>query len=118
MFNDKLNTRKFKIKIFHILAECYLFVKVGGLADVVEALPKYQNSSKCHVSIVIPYYESVFIKENKFDSVHAGFVQLRNFTFPFYVQKAKTDKLGFELYLVVLPELFGRKDIYGYEYDI
>jgi starch synthase len=26
--------------------------------------------------------------------------------------------LGFELYLIEIPELFGRKDVYGYKDDI
>lgn len=113
-----MNTKKSRMKIFHIGAECYPVAKVGGLADVVGALPKYQNSSKNDVSVVIPYYDTVFIKENKFDCVHSGFVQLGNFNFPFNVQKEKTDNLGFELYLVEIPELFDRKNIYGYEDDI
>lgn len=31
------------MKIFHLSMECYPVAKVGGLADVVGALPKYQN---------------------------------------------------------------------------
>jgi starch synthase len=26
--------------------------------------------------------------------------------------------MGFELYLIEIPELFGRKDVYGYKDDI
>ena len=33
------------MEIFHISAECYPVAKVGGLADVVGALPKYQRNS-------------------------------------------------------------------------
>jgi starch synthase len=106
------------MEIFHIGAECYPVAKVGGLADVVGALPKYQNTSEHIVRVVIPHYDTAFIKENKFDCVHTGFVKLGNFNFPFNVQKERTDKLGFELYLVEIPELFDRKDIYGYEDDI
>ena len=113
-----MNRKKSRMNILHVGAECYPVAKVGGLADVVGALPKYQNSGECRVTVVIPYYDTVFIKENKFDCVHSGFVQLGKFNFPFNVQKEKTDKLGFELYLVQIPELFDRKDIYGYEDDI
>jgi len=106
------------MEVFHIGAECYPFAKVGGLADVVGALPKYQNSSKCHVSVVIPYYDIAVIKENKYDCVHSGFVQLGNFNFPFNVQKEQTAQLGYELYLIEIPELFDRTAIYGYDDDI
>jgi starch synthase len=106
------------MEIFHIAAECYPVAKVGGLGDVVGALPKYQNKAKHLVRVVIPCYDTKFIKENEFESVHKGYVKLGNFNFPFNVLKEKTDKLGFELYLVEIPELFDRKEVYGYEDDI
>jgi len=106
------------MEIYHIAAECYPVAKVGGLGDVVGALPKYQNSAKHLVRVVIPCYDTKFIKENEFESVHNGYVKLGNFNFPFNVLKEKTDKLGFELYLVEIPELFDRKEVYGYEDDI
>jgi len=106
------------MEIFHIGAECYPVAKVGGLADVVGALPKYQNKSGHSVRVVIPCYDTKFIKENEFECVYKAYVKLGNFNFPFNVLKEKTDKLGFELYLVKIPELFDRKEVYGYEDDI
>ena len=106
------------MEIFHIGAECYPVAKVGGLADVVGALPKYQNNAGHHVRVVLPHYETKFIKENEFDCVHSGFVKLGNFNFPFNVQKEREDKLGYELYLIQIPELFDREEIYGYKDDI
>ena len=106
------------MEIFHIAAECYPVAKVGGLADVVGALPKYQNNANHRVSVVLPCYETTFIKENKWDCVYSDYVKLGNFNFPFNVLKESTDMLGFELYLIAIPELFDRKDIYGYEDDI
>ncbi len=106
------------MEIFHIAAECYPVAKVGGLGDVVGALPKYQNCAKHLVRVVIPCYDTKFIKENKFETVHNDYVKLGNFNFPFNVLKEKTHKLGFELYLVEIPELFDRKEVYGYEDDI
>jgi len=106
------------MEIFHISAECYPVAKVGGLADVVGALPKYQNNAGHQLRVVMPCYETKFRNENDFECVHWGSIQLGTFNFPFSVLKEKTDKLGFELYLMEIPELFDRKDVYGYEDDI
>lgn len=106
------------MEIFHIAAECYPVAKVGGLADVLGALPKYQNKVESNVKVVIPYYDTKFVAENEFDCVFSGLVRLGNFNFPFQVQKERSNILGFELYLVQIPEVFDRKEIYGYEDDI
>ncbi|MCV9926791.1 glycogen synthase [Flavobacterium sp. LS1R49] len=106
------------MEIFHISAECYPMAKVGGLADVVGALPKYQNKAGHQVRVVVPGYDTKFKEENVFESVYEGDVKLGNFSFPFRVLKETSDKLGFELYLIEIKELFDRKDVYGYEDDI
>nr|WP_309758583.1 glycogen synthase [Flavobacterium sp.] len=106
------------MEIFHISAECYPVAKVGGLADVVGALPKYQNNAGHKARVVVPCYDTKFIKENDFESVHLGHVKLGSFNFPFHILKEKKDILGFELYLVEIHELFDRKDVYGYQDDI
>ena len=106
------------MEIFHIAAECYPVAKVGGLGDVVGSLPKYQSKAGHRVRVVIPYYDTKFIHENDFDCVYSGFVKLGNFNFPFNIQKERTNNLEFELYLIEIPELFDRKEVYGYEDDI
>jgi starch synthase len=106
------------MEIFHISAECYPVVKVGGLADVVGALPKYQSIERHAVRVVIPCYETKFIHENEFECVHWGHLKLGHFNFPFSVLKEKTDSLGFELYVIEIKELFDRKEVYSYEDDI
>ncbi len=106
------------MEIFHISAECYPVAKVGGLADVVGALPKYQCNAGHQVRVVIPCYDTKFRIENQFECVHWGNVTLGHFNFPFSVLKQIDDKLGFELYLIEIPELFDRKQVYGYQDDI
>jgi starch synthase len=106
------------MEIFHISAECYPVAKVGGLADVVGALPKYQMNKGHDVCVVVPCYDTKFKNENDFECVHLGTVKLGNFDFPFSVLKETTDKLGYELYLINIDELFNRPNVYGYEDDI
>ena len=43
------------MKITHISAECYPVAKVGGLADVVGALPKYQNDAGITTEVIMPF---------------------------------------------------------------
>ncbi|CAN1540940.1 GlgA Glycogen synthase [Flavobacteriaceae bacterium] len=106
------------MEIFHIGAECYPVAKVGGLADVIGALPKFQNGIEHQVRVVIPSYDTILKKKNDFECVHWSTVILGNFNFPFSVFKEVNDKLGFELYLIEIPELFDRPNIYSYKDDI
>ena len=106
------------MNILHISAECYPMAKVGGLADVVGALPKYQQKAGHQVRVVVPAYDTKFKNENDFQTVHSGNVVLGNFMFPYNVLKETTDKLGYELYLIEIKELFDRPNVYGYEDDI
>ena len=48
------------MKILNISAECYPVAKVGGLADVVGALPKYQQSKKVVSQVIMPFYDNKF----------------------------------------------------------
>ena len=106
------------MEILHVAAECYPVAKVGGLGDVVGSLPKYQTKAGHLVKVVIPHYDTKFINENEFDCVYSDFVKLGTFNFFFNIQKERNTVLGFELYLVEIPELFDRKEVYGYEDDI
>jgi starch synthase len=102
------------MKIFHLSAECYPVAKVGGLADVVGALPKYQNQAGLHAAVVMPYYNRKFVQENEFDTVFQSSTLLGTRRLYFEILKEKTDKLGFELFLVKIPGLLDREEIYSY----
>ncbi|TDD93895.1 glycogen synthase [Flavobacterium cellulosilyticum] len=106
------------MEIIHIAAECYPAAKVGGLGDVLGALPKYQKKAGQFVKVIIPCYKTKFIQENNFENIYDGLLKLGNFKFPYTILKEKTGKLDFEMYLVSIPELFDRKEVYGYEDDI
>ncbi len=102
------------MRIFHLSAECYPVAKVGGLADVVGALPKYQNMAGMQAAVVMPYYNRKFVQENVFDTVFRGSTLLGNRRLYFEILKEQTDKLGFELFLVKIPGLIDREEIYSY----
>lgn len=105
------------MNIIHISAECYPVAKVGGLGDVVGALPKYLNKLGHQAKVVLPGYNTKFTTENEFDVKHQGQLRLGYFSFSYSVLKEKTNKLGFELYLIAIPELFDRPNVYSYEDD-
>jgi starch synthase len=102
------------MRIFHLSAECYPVAKVGGLADVVGALPKYQNLAGLQAAVVMPYYNRKFVQENEFDTVFQSSTLLGTRRLYFEILKEKTDKLGFELFLVKIPGLIDREEIYSY----
>ncbi len=102
------------MRIFHLSAECYPVAKVGGLADVVGALPKYQRAAGLDPAVVMPYYDRKFTRENVFDTVFQSATLLGTGRLYFEILKERTDKLGFELYLVKIPGLLDRENIYCY----
>jgi len=105
------------MQIIHVSAECYPVAKVGGLGDVVGALPKYQNQLGHHSIVVVPAYHNKFLQENDYDVVHQGQLKLGWFLFSYSILKEKTNQLGFELYQIAIPELFDRPNVYSYEDD-
>jgi starch synthase len=105
------------MEIFHLSTECYPVAKVGGLGDVVGALPKYLNQLGHHAKVVVPAYNNKFFQENDYDLVHQGQLKLGHFQFSYSIAKEKTNKLGFELYQIEIPELFDRPNVYSYEDD-
>ena len=105
------------MEIIHLSAECYPIAKVGGLGDVVGALPKYQNKIGHVAKVVMPAYESKLLRENEFEAVYDGWGKLGFQNFSVRIFREKTNKLGFDLYLVHLAGLMDRPNVYGYADD-
>lgn len=101
------------MEIIHISAECYPVAKVGGLGDVVGALPKYQQERGHIAKVVMPYYRKPFLAENEFELVHEGGMWIGNEWHHFKVIKEKTNKLGFDLYILEIPGLLEAEKVYG-----
>lgn len=104
------------MQIVHLSAECYPVAKVGGLADVVGALPKYLNNlDGVQSMVVMPFVENEFTKTRKL-------VLDYETTFPFgnrqlFVKILKNDDLGFPVFLVQIEGFAHREEVYGYRND-
>ncbi|MGI8598699.1 MAG: glycogen synthase [Chitinophagaceae bacterium] len=105
------------MEIIHVSAECYPVAKAGGLGDVVGALPKYQAEMGHVVKVLMPMYRTKFLYQNDWELVHEGGQHLGDHWFNYAVIKEKTNKLGFDLYLVDINGLLDREKIYGYDDD-
>jgi starch synthase len=105
------------MEIIHLSAECYPVAKVGGLGDVVGALPKYQNKLGHFAKVVMPAYNTKFMQENEFEVVFDSWGKIGLQNFPVRIFREKTNKLGFDLYLVHLAGLMDRDQVYGYPDD-
>lgn len=103
------------MQVFHLSMECYPVAKVGGLADVVGALPKYQNKIEgVSASVVMPFYNKPFVHNHELEKVFQGFIHQNTQMWQVEVYREKNDTLGFPLYLVKIPGLLDRENPYGY----
>lgn len=105
------------MEIIHVTAECYPVAKAGGLGDVAGALPKYLTELGHVAKVVMPMYRTKFLYNNEWDLVHEGGQKLGQHWFHYSIIKEKTNKLGFDLYLLDINGLLDREKIYGYDDD-
>lgn len=108
------------MQILHVSAECFPVAKVGGLADVVGALPKYQQSTDVTSSVIMPYYDNKFLQthQEKLKKTKEGLVNLGIRSFSYQILKFEKDFLGFELVLVKISGLTDKEKVYGYADDV
>lgn len=105
------------MEIIHVSAECYPVAKAGGLGDVAGALPKYQTDLGHIAKVVMPMYRTKFLYQNDWELVHESSQYLGGQFFKYAIIREKTNKLGFDLYLVDINGLLDREKIYGYDDD-
>jgi starch synthase len=101
------------IKVLHVSAECYPAAKTGGLADVVGALPKYQQNEAIRSAVVIPRYDLPWINQQTWMEVFSGGVWMGYYDQPFKVFAIDENILGFTLYVVEIFGKFDRPGIYA-----
>lgn len=104
-------------QITHISAECFPIAKVGGLADVVGALPKYQNASGLEAAVIMPFYDNEFTKTQNLKIVLSKQLQLGESYYKYDILNAKKSLLGFELFVIKISGLTDRENVYGYDDD-
>ena len=105
------------MEIIHVSAECYPVAKAGGLGDVVGALPKYLAKLGHTAKVVMPMYRTRFLLDNEWELVHESSQIIGQKGFHYSVIKEKSNKLGFDLYLLDINGLLDREKVYGYDDD-
>ncbi len=105
------------MEIIHVSAECYPMAKAGGLADVVGALPKYQQDLGHVAKVVMPMHRTKFLYDNEWVVEHKGNFAMGTARYDFTIIREKTNKLGFNLFCVDIYGLLDREKIYNYTDD-
>ena len=98
-------------------AEAAPFAKVGGMGDVVGALPKALNRLGVRTMVVIPAYASV-LREGRFDirsceSVRDFNVRMGDETENAKIYQARLKNSDVEVYFIGSQKYFSRPGIYG-----
>ncbi|MCH3880995.1 MULTISPECIES: glycogen synthase [Tenacibaculum] len=102
-------------KILHISAECYPVAKVGGLADVVGALPKYQNALGVESNVVMPFYDNKFTKEHSFKSIYKSKVVLGNEEHSFEVLTLDENSIDIQVFFIDVKSLLFKDYVYSFD---
>ncbi len=102
------------MQVIHVSVECFPVAKVGGLADVVGSLPKYQCKLGIDASVVMPWFDTPFVREHEFDQVTEGSFHQGSEPLRYTIFKERDDTLGFPLYLIKIPGKLDRPEVYCY----
>ena len=100
------------MKILYAASECMPFVKTGGLADVIGALPKEIIKKGADIRVIIPLYKAIDTAyRSRMEHVLYFYINLgwrRQ-----YVGIEKLVKDGVTFYFVDNEQYFGRDYVYG-----
>jgi len=97
------------MRVLHITAECYPAAKVGGLADVVGAVPKYMSDA----DVIMPKYGTKWFQGQTTETIYKNTFWFPGQTIEFSIQKIISIDLGFSLFVVDIPGKFDRDGVYG-----
>ncbi len=106
------------MQVVHVSAECYPLAKVGGLADVIGALPKYQQQHKTNAKVIMPFYDTAFIQTHNTATVTEFELTIHQKNYTVSVLQLEEDAMMDTIFLIKIPQLLDRERIYGYEDDV
>ncbi len=105
------------LKVLILAAEIVPFAKVGGLADVVGALPKALRKLGHDVRLVMPRYRQVDPQRFQLGTVAENVsVSIGNFQVQVCVRQGEIGD-HIPVYMIDAPRFFDRENIYGYTDD-
>ncbi|MBQ0106283.1 MAG: glycogen synthase [Armatimonadetes bacterium] len=104
------------MKILFVTGECLPYIKTGGLADVLGAVPKILAKKGHDVSVILPAYSK--IDRDKFSFRHETDISVNmrgeDYFAPIYVSDHTP---GVKTYLVGGDQFFDREKVYGEDDD-
>jgi starch synthase len=102
--------------VLHLAAECAPLAKVGGLGDVLGALPAATAAHGIRASVLIPFYGgpegAVAAAAGPIARVHDGRARYDGAPFSYRVWCADASPVGVPVYLLEQAECFGRPGVY------
>ncbi len=105
------------LKVFILAAEIVPFVKVGGLADVVGALPKALQSLGHDVRLVMPRYRQVDLDRFQLRPIIEKLpVPMGSYRVDVTIYEGSIGD-NIPVYMIDAPRYFERENIYGYTDD-
>jgi starch synthase len=105
------------LKVLILAAEIVPFAKVGGLADVVGALPKALQALGHDVRLVMPRYRQVDPKRFRLSTViETIHISMGKYQVPVSICQGEIGD-HIPVYLIDAPRYFDRENIYGYTDD-
>ena len=107
-------------KILFAASECVPFIKTGGLADVVGALPKMFNKNEFDVRVILPSYTCIpWEFRSNFKYVHHFYMDMGQMNFRPHVGIMQYEYDGVTYYFVDNEDYFKNDAPYGSTlYDI
>ncbi len=105
------------LKVLILAAEIVPFAKVGGLADIVGALPKALQTLGHDVRLVMPRYRQVDFERFQLKMIlDAVSIKMGSYQVPVSVYEVEIGD-HIPVYMIDAPRYFDRENIYGYTDD-